>query len=69
MVEVPIKMHIQNLARTASQAARPLALLSSRQRTLALEAMADQLEQRVDEVLAANKQDLDAIPKDIGTDV
>ncbi len=68
MVEVPIKMHIQNLARLARQAARPLSLLSNSQRTLALEAMADQLEQRVDDVLAGNRQDLEAIPKDLGTD-
>jgi glutamate-5-semialdehyde dehydrogenase len=68
MVEVPIKMHIQNLARIASQAARPLSFLSIQQRTLALEAMAEQLESRVDEVLAGNRQDLDAIPKDVGTE-
>jgi len=68
MVEVPIKMHIQNLARVASQAARPLSLLPSSQRTVALKAMAEQLEQRVDEILAGNQQDLDAIPKDLGTD-
>jgi len=67
MVEVPIKMHIQNLARLASQATRPLALFSSMQRTLVLEAMAYQLEEQVDDILAANRKDLDAIPKNIGT--
>lgn len=68
MVEVPIKMHIQNLARVAKQSARPMSLLSSNQRTMALEAIAEQVEERVDDVLAANQQDLDSIPKDLGTD-
>ncbi|MDT7041405.1 glutamate-5-semialdehyde dehydrogenase [Candidatus Nitronereus thalassa] len=68
MLEVPIKMHIQNLARQANLAARPLSFLSSQQRTLALEAMAEQLELRVDEVVAGNRKDLDAIPKDLGTE-
>ena len=68
MVEVPLKMHIHNLARLASQATQPLSLLSSQHRTLALEAMADQLEARIDDVLAGNQQDLEAIPKDLGAD-
>jgi len=68
MVDVPIKMHIHNLARMANQAARPFSLISSQQRTLMLETMADRLEERLDDVLAGNRQDLEAIPKDLGTD-
>ena len=68
MVEVPIKMHIQNLARIANKAFRPFSLLSSQQRTAALEAMAAQLEERMDDVVVANQKDLDAIPKDIGAE-
>ena len=61
MVEVPVKMHIQNLARIANKAFRPFSLLSSQQRTTALEAMAAQLEERMDDVVVANQKDLDAI--------
>ncbi|MEC9005723.1 MAG: glutamate-5-semialdehyde dehydrogenase [Nitrospirota bacterium] len=68
MVEVPVKMHIQNLARIANKASRPFSLLSSRQRTAVLEVMAEQLEGRIDDVLAGNQEDLDAIPKDIGAE-
>lgn len=68
MVEVPIKMHIQNLARVAHQAARPMGLLTSRQRTHILGAMAHALEDHLEEILASNRKDLDAIPKDVGTD-
>ena len=68
MVEVPVKMHIQNLARIANKASRPFSLLSSRQRTAVLEVMAEQLEGRIDDVLVGNQEDLDAIPKDIGAE-
>ena len=66
MVEVPIKMHVQNLARIAYGAVRPFSLLSSQQRTTVLEVMAERLEERIDDVLSSNQEDLDAIPKDIG---
>ena len=68
MVEVPIKMHVQNLARKANQAARPLSLLSGQHRTQLLEAIADHLEDQTEEILDSNRLDLEAIPKDIGTD-
>ena len=62
MVEVPVKMHIQNLARIANKAARPFSLLTCQQRTAVLEVMAEQLEKRMDDVLVGNQEDLNAIP-------
>ena len=68
MIEVPLKLYIQGLAKQANAAARPLSLMTSLDRTLALRAMADRLEASVTDVLAANKQDLDAIPRERATD-
>ena len=68
MIEVPLKLYIQGLAKQANAAARPLSLMTSHDRTLALRAMADRLESSVEDVLAANKRDLDAIPRDGATD-
>ena len=68
MIEIPLKLYIQGLAKQANAAARPLSLMTSHDRTLALRAMADRLEASVTDVLAANKQDLDAIPREGATD-
>ncbi len=68
MVDIPIKLYMQGLAKQANAAARPLALMTSHGRTLALLAMADRLEGSVEDVLAANAQDLDDIPRDWSTD-
>ena len=64
MVEIPIKLHVQNLAKQANAAARPLSVMPSTDRTQALRAMAEQLEASVEDVVRANKEDLDAIPKE-----
>lgn len=68
MVEVPIKLYVQGLAKQANAATRALALMTGHARAMALEAMADQLEASIEDVLSANKQDLDAIPKEWGPD-
>lgn len=68
MIEVPLKLYLQGLAKQANAAARPLSLMTSHERTLALRAMADRLEASVEDVLAANKQDIEAIPRDGSTD-
>ncbi len=68
MVEIPLKLYIQGLARQANVATRPLSLMTGHDRTLALRAMADGLEASEEDVLAANKQDLDAIPREWSTD-
>ena len=68
VVEVPLKLYIQGLAKQAHAAARPLSLMIGRDRTLALTAMADRLEVSTEDVLEANRRDLDAIPREWATD-
>jgi len=68
MVEVPIKLHLQGLAKQANAATRALALMTGQERAVALEAMAERLETSMEDVLTANKRDLDAIPKEWGPD-
>ncbi len=68
MVEVPLKLYVQGLAKQAHAAARPLALMTGRDRTLALRAMAERLEAGKEDILAANRRDLEAIPRDGSTD-
>ena len=68
MVEIPIKMYIQNLAKAAHEAARPLALVSTQTRTSVLEEIASQLESQREQIVEANDGDLQAIPKDIEPD-
>ena len=68
MVELPIKMYIQNLAKSAYQAARPLALVSSHTRTLVLEDVANRLEAHLKDIVEANDEDLQAISKELSTD-
>lgn len=68
MVEIPIKLHVQNLAKQAKAAARPLSVMPGTDRTQALRAMAEQLEASVEDVVRANKEDLDAIPKEGSTE-
>ncbi len=68
MIEIPLKLYIQGLAKQANAAARPVSLMTGPDRTLALRAMADRLEASVEDVLAANKEDLDVIPRERSTD-
>lgn len=68
MVEIPIKMHIQNLAKAAHGAARSLALVPIQKRTEVLEEIAGQIESQREQILKANDEDLQAIPKDLGPD-
>lgn len=69
MVEVPIKMHIQNLAKQAREACRLVALLPSQIRQTAMLKMAEELEARHEEIALANKEDVEGISKDLGPDV
>ena len=66
MVELPIKLYLQSLAKQANAATRALSLMTGHDRALALMAMAEQLEASMEDVLAAHQQDLDAIPKERG---
>jgi len=63
MVEVPVKMYIQNIAKKAREAVRPMALLTGPVKDQALRAMADRLEEGKDRILEANKQDSEAVGK------
>ncbi len=63
MVEVPVKIYIQNMAKKAHEAVKPMALLTAPVKDKALRAMADRLEEGQEKVLEANKQDIEAIGK------
>src|SRR2546427_8010167 len=65
MVEVPVKIYITNLLKTAREATRPLALLSSVTKTKALLAMADRLMVDEEVILEANRQDVEAVGKNL----
>lgn len=68
MVQIPIKIYVQNLAKKAQEAARPFALVANGKRTEVLFEMAEQLDTRTEEILEANSKDLEAIPKDLGAE-
>ncbi len=69
MVELPVKMYIDKLAKRARNAVRPLATLTSPVKTSALLAMAEVLEEQVDRILEANQVDVEAIGKSFAADV
>lgn len=68
MVQIPLKIYVQNLAKKAHEAAKSFALVSNRKRTEMLFEMAGQLGTRTEEILEANHKDLEAIPKDLGAE-
>ena len=63
MVEVPVKMYIQKLAKKAREAVRPMALLTAPVKDKALRAMADRLADGQEKILEANQQDSEAVGK------
>jgi len=65
MLEVPVKMYIQNIAKHAREAARPMALLAAPVKDKALRAMADRLEAEQDRILDANRLDSEAVGKSL----
>ena len=66
MVEVPVKMYMQNLAKKAREMVKPMALLAAPVKDKALRAMADRLVEGEEAILAANKLDVEAIGKLLG---
>ncbi len=64
MVEIPVKLYVKGLLTKAKAAARPMACLSSQKKNQALQAMAESLLAHESDILEANEQDLDGIPKD-----
>ena len=65
MVEVPVKMYVQALAKKAKDVARPLAQISGKVRSQALQAMSDRLREKKDSILEANRQDQEAVSKEL----
>ncbi|MBI4400927.1 MAG: glutamate-5-semialdehyde dehydrogenase [Nitrospirae bacterium] len=65
MVEVPVKIYMTNLAKKAREAVRPLALLSSAIKNAALQAMADRLLADEEQILEANRLDVEAVGKNL----
>jgi len=69
MVEIPLKLYVQALLRRAKDATRQMACLSPQAKNMALQAMADGLEDHAQEILDANEKDLDSISKETGQQV
>ena len=67
MVEVPVKMYVQSLAKKAKEVARPLSHLSSKVRSQALSVMRDRVLENMSAILDANRQDLEAVSKELDT--
>ena len=65
MVEVPHKIYMENLAKKAREAARPLSLLSSEIKNKALLAMADRLLDQEEALRDANLQDVETVGKNL----
>ena len=65
MVEVPLKMYVQSLAKTAKKAAGPFSRLPNKVRNEALLAIIDKLRDGAQSIIEANRQDLDAISKEL----
>jgi len=65
MVEVPVKMYVQSLAKNAKKTAGPFSQLPNKVRSQALLAMIDKLSHCKQPILEANRQDLDAVSKEL----
>ncbi len=63
MVELPLKLHVERLLKTARAAARPLSYLEGRVKTEALLAIAQRLEDQEEAILEANRQDVERVGK------
>ena len=63
MVEVPVKLYLDKLLKLAREAVRPFSLVPGPVRDKALRAMAANLAEAEEAILAANEQDVDAVGK------
>ena len=63
MVEVPVKLYLDKVLKTAREAVRPTALLTGPVRDKALRAMAAAIAESEEAILAANETDVDAVGK------
>ncbi len=66
MVEVPLKLYVQELVKQAKQSVGPMMNVGPSIKSKAFEGMKEALESQKDEILKANDQDLEKISKDIG---
>ena len=62
-VEVPIKILVERLARQAREAMRPVSLMRAGLKERALRGMADRVESDREAILAANREDVEAVGK------
>lgn len=65
MVELPVKMYVEQLGKRLKRSARIVARLSGRQRHDALARIQQRLWEQRDMLFEANQQDIDKIPKDL----
>ncbi len=63
MVEVPVKLYMDKLLKTAKDAAKPLSRVSGPTKDKVLHAMADRLLSGEEQILAANEEDVDSVGK------
>ncbi|HAP38945.1 MAG TPA: glutamate-5-semialdehyde dehydrogenase, partial [Nitrospira sp.] len=61
MVEVPVKLYLDKVLKTAREAVRPTSLLTGPVREKALRAMAAAIAEKEEAILAANETDVDAV--------
>src|SRR5574340_1249186 len=63
MVEVPVKLYLDKLLKTARESARPFSLMPGPSRDKALRAMAAGIAEAEEAILAANEKDVEAVGK------
>ena len=63
MVEVPVKLYLDKLLKSAREAVRPFSLMTGPARDKALRAMAAAIAEAEEDILAANEKDVDAVGK------
>ena len=65
MVELPVKMFVQNILREAKDSVRAMSCLSSHSKIQGLELMAEALKRHSSDILEGNERDLERISKDL----
>ncbi len=66
MVEVPLKLYVQDLLKHAQEAVRPMINLPPDRKSVAFECMLEAIDHHKDEVFQANEKDLGKVSKDLG---
>ncbi|MFZ1844756.1 MAG: glutamate-5-semialdehyde dehydrogenase, partial [Nitrospira sp.] len=63
MVEVPVKLYLDKVLKSAREAVRPFSLMTGPARDKALRGMATAIAEAEEDILAANEKDVDAVGK------